>query len=103
MEIIRSIRLKDEEGREVKFIMESSNQARDFFNDDEHRAVCTLGAGHDLCKEHLVRGHSAIFNALQRVKEREPHGAFPAELKEQYETNLKMALNTVENWISFLD
>jgi hypothetical protein len=90
---------EDSDEQELSRIMEYCNEARNFFDSAGLRAiqVVTCG-GHPLHIEHFRKAKDALSSALGVLESREPHAAFPAELKSKYREHLLKCYWKIEGW-----
>jgi len=99
-----------QDSMDLREVADSCNMAAAFFFDDPlHdprnaepgeglRTINTLKAGHPFELRHLQRAIDEVAGAQRRLAHREPHGSFPAELKEQYTDNLNRAMQILTRW-----
>ena len=99
MNVVKRLKLGDDERQEIKRVVEACNMARNFFEDDEFKAVNVIGQGHELSQEHLTKAQAAIDEARGRVVGTDAHAGMPTELREQYIKNLYAASVTVGEWM----
>jgi hypothetical protein len=73
------------------------NQARNFFDDEteEYRIVRAFREYQMFNKEHVDKLLATLCAVERRIMERLPHGAFPAELKQQYLVNISRLIDDV--------
>lgn len=97
MKPILMIQMEDGDESNLRFILETCNQASAFMGSGI-KNVERLLSGSPLSIGHLNEALGSIRSARERLAKREPDELFPKELRDRYDYNLGASENILERW-----
>jgi len=113
MKVLKMLQFEKDDHQDsidLREVEESCNQAAAFFYEDRLgardqqekgeglRAIRVLMGGHPIEARHIQVAIDEVNAAMVRLRKTEPGQFLPAELKDQYLTNLTRVLSTLVRW-----